>query len=187
MRKSASVLILPFALLAAACGSSSSSSTASSTSTPAAAPTSSTASTPAATTSASVSLSTKTLPGVGAVLVNGAGRTLYAFIPDNDKKVTCTGACASIWPPLAIAAGQKPAVSGGVNASLVSSVSNPSGGDVVTYGGWPLYLYVADPSPGSDHGQAVNQFGGLWYVIAPSGQLVKSKSSASSGSGGSGY
>jgi len=188
VRKSAGVLIVPLALLAAACGSSSSSSTASSTSTPAAAATSSTASTTTAATSASVALATKTVPGVGSVLVNGAGRTLYVFAPDNAKKVTCTSACASVWPPLSIGAGQKPAVSGGVNASLVSSDPNPSGGSVVTYGGWPLYLYVADPNPGTDHGQAVNQFGGLWYVIAPSGKLVKGKSTASTTSSGrSGY
>lgn len=181
------MLILPLALLAAACGSSSNSS-----STSAAAPPSTSSGAPA---TSSVALSTKTLPGVGSVLVNGAGRTLYVFIPDNAKKVTCTGACASIWPPLKVAAGQKPAASGGVDASLVSSDSNPSGGDVVTYAGWPLYLYVADPSPGTDHGQGINSSGGLWYVIAPSGKVIKGKSgggtsTTSSGaysSGGSGY
>ncbi len=183
MRNPAAVLIIPLALLAAACGSSSSSTTASSTPTPAAAPTSTTTS--AAT--SSVALSAKTLPGVGSVLVNGHGRTLYAFIPDNAKKVTCVGGCAAIWPPLSIGAGQKPSLSGGVQASLVSSDPNPSGGDVETYGGWPLYLYVADPSAGTDHGQGINSSGGLWYVIAPTGKLVKGKSTTSSTTGGSGY
>jgi len=181
------VLIIPLAVLVSACGSSSGGSTSSSGSTPAA------SSTPA--TAAGVSLTTKTLPGVGSVLVNGQGRTLYVFMPDNAKKVTCTGACASVWPPLKISSGQKPAVSGGVDASKVSSDPDPSGGDVVTYAGWPLYLYVADPNPGTDHGQGINSSGGLWYVIAPSGTVVKGKSgggaSTTSGgaysSGGSGY
>jgi predicted lipoprotein with Yx(FWY)xxD motif len=133
------------------------------------------------------------LPGVGSVLVNGQGRTLYIFVPDAAKKVTCVGSCASIWPPLAIGAGQKPAVSGGVKASLVSSDPNPSGGQVVTYNGWPLYLYVADPKAGTDNGQGINLNGGLWYVIAPSGTVVKVKSGGSATSttpsygGGSGY
>jgi predicted lipoprotein with Yx(FWY)xxD motif len=133
------------------------------------------------------------LPGVGSVLVNGRGRTLYIFVPDADKKVTCVSSCAAIWPPLAIGAGQKPAVSGGVKASLVSSDPNPSGGQVVTYAGWPLYLYVADPKAGTDNGQGINSSGGLWYVIAPSGTVVKSKSGRSTTSttpsygGGSGY
>jgi predicted lipoprotein with Yx(FWY)xxD motif len=121
------------------------------------------------------------------VLVNGQGRTLYTFVPDADKRVTCVGGCASVWPPLAIGAGQKPAVSGGVKASLVSSDPNPSGGQVVTYNGWPLYLYVADPNAGTENGQGINLNGGLWYVIAPSGTVVKSKSGSSKGSGGSGY
>jgi predicted lipoprotein with Yx(FWY)xxD motif len=127
------------------------------------------------------------------VLVNGQGRTLYIFAPDAAKKVTCVGGCASIWPPLAIGAGQKPAVSGGVKASLVSSDPNPSGGQVVSYAGWPLYLYVADPKAGTDNGQGINSAGGLWYVIAPSGTVIKGKSSGSTTStapsygGGSGY
>lgn len=181
-------------MLVAACGSSSTSSSSSS----AAAPTTSagtTTATSGAPATGSVSLSTRTLPGVGAVLVNGQGRTLYIFAPDRAKKVTCVSACAAVWPPLAIGAGQKPAVSGGVQASLVSSLPNPSGGNVVTYAGWPLYLYTADPNPGTDNGQGINSSGGLWYVIAASGTVVKTKSGtrtsttggAPYSSGGSGY
>jgi predicted lipoprotein with Yx(FWY)xxD motif len=179
VRRSSAFLIVPLALLAGACGSSSSST--STKSTAAAAPTTSTT-TPA---TATVALTTRTLPGVGAVLVNGQGRTLYVFVPDHAKKVTCVGGCASVWPPLAISSGQKPAVSGGVQASLVSSDPDPSGGNVVTYGGWPLYLYVADPTAGTDHGQGVNSSGGLWYVIGASGKVVKSGSSAVAGGGSS--
>lgn len=170
MKKSAAFLIVPLALLAAACGSSATN----------------TNSTPASSTTvaskSSVSLSTKTLPGVGAVLVNGQGHTLYTFAPDNATKVTCTGSCASYWPPLKIASGQTPAVSGGVSASMVSSDADPSGGNVVTYHGWPLYTYVADSAAGTDHGQAINLSGGRWYVISAAGTVVKSKSSGSSSS-----
>lgn len=122
------------------------------------------------------------------MLVNAQGRTLYVFIPDSAKKVTCVGACATVWPPLAIGAGEKAAASGGVKASLVSSDPNPSGGRVVTYAGWPLYLYVADPNPGTDKGQGISSSGGLWYVIAPSGTVVKGKAgSTTTHSGGVGY
>ena len=110
---------------------------------------------------------------MGAVLVNGQGRTLYVFEPDAANKVTCTDGCASIWPPLSIGAGQKPSTSGQVKASLVSSDPDPSGGHVVTYAGWPLYLYVADASPGTDNGQALDSSGGLWYVISPAGKVIK--------------
>jgi hypothetical protein len=46
---------------------------------------------------------------------------------------------------------------------------------------------VADPNPGTDHGQGINSSGGLWYVIAPSGTVVKHKSGGAYSSGGSGY
>jgi predicted lipoprotein with Yx(FWY)xxD motif len=127
------------------------------------------------------------------VLVNGQGRTLYVFVPDKAKKVTCVGGCATVWPPLMIGSGQKPALSGGVRSSLVSSDPDPSGGRVVTYAGWPLYLYVADPKPGTDNGQGINSSGGLWYVITPAGSVVTSKSgrgatsNTPSYSGGAGY
>jgi predicted lipoprotein with Yx(FWY)xxD motif len=106
------------------------------------------------------------------VLVNGQGRTLYIFVPDAGTKVTCVGACAVTWPPLKISPGQKPAISGGISASLVGSDSDPSGGRVVTYQGWPLYLYVADRTAGMYGGQGLNSKGGLWYVVAPSGVLA---------------
>jgi predicted lipoprotein with Yx(FWY)xxD motif len=177
VRKPLVMLIVPaVALFAAACGSSSTSSTKSSASTPAA---SSTTSAPAA---GAVQISTGTLPGLGSVLVNAKGHTLYVFAPDKAKKVTCVGACAAIWPPLALSSGQKPVVSGQAESSLVGSDPNPAGGRTVTYAGWPLYSYVTDTSPGSAHGQALKLNGGLWYVIAPSGKLITKK--ASTGTGG---
>jgi predicted lipoprotein with Yx(FWY)xxD motif len=106
------------------------------------------------------------------VLVNGQGRTLYVFVPDAATKVTCIGACAVTWPPLKISSGQKPVTSGSINASLVGSDSDPSGGRVVTYENWPLYLYVRDPTAGTDHGQGLDSKGGLWYVVSPSGVLT---------------
>jgi predicted lipoprotein with Yx(FWY)xxD motif len=137
--------------------------------------------------SGSVALKTGKVAGLGTVLVDGSGRTLYVFAPDKAKKVTCTGACASVWPPLKAASGQKPTLSGGVKASLVSSDPDPAGGSVVTYNGWPLYLYVADPSSGSAHGQALNSSGGLWYVITPAGQVIKKKAGAGASTNGTGY
>lgn len=155
-------LILAAALLAAACGGSGHS-----------APSQSPGST--TTGSSGVSLSTATVSGLGTVLVNSQGRTLYTFAPDKAKKVTCTGSCAQIWPPLKVPAGQKAAASAGAQASLVSSVPNPSGGSVVTYKGWPLYLYTADQAAGTANGQALNSAGGLWYAISPSGKVITHK------------
>ena len=115
------------------------------------------------------------------MLVNAQGHTLYVFAPDKATKVTCVGACAAVWPPLAVSSGQKPAVSGQAKSSLVGSDPNPTGGRVATYAGWPLYTYVTDTSPGTAHGQALVLNGGLWDVISPSGKVITKKASTSGG------
>jgi len=115
------------------------------------------------------------LAGLGPVLVNAQGRTLYAFVPDKARKVTCVSSCAEVWPPVFMASGQMPVASGLVKQSLVGSDPDPAGGRVVTYAGWPLYTFVSDTAPGSVTGQALNINGGLWYVLSPSGRIVSRK------------
>jgi predicted lipoprotein with Yx(FWY)xxD motif len=130
-----------------------------------------------------VGLKTAKVSGLGTVVVDSRGRTLYTFAPDKARKVTCTGSCASVWSPVKVASGHKPTLSGAIKASLVSTASDPSGGTVVTYRGWPLYDYAADTGPGMAQGQALNSSGGLWYVITPSGQLIKKRGVAGSNTG----
>ncbi len=177
MRKSIQIAIVPLAaLLVVACGSSSSGTTTHSTK-------------PASTASsgASVTVSAKEIKPYGMVLVNSSGHALYVFAPDKAAKVTCVSGCAQVWPPLALPGGSKPAAGSGVKASLLGSDSNPSGGRVVTYNGWPLYTYVTDTAAGVAHGQGINSSGGLWYLMAPSGTVVKGKAASSSSSSGTPY
>jgi predicted lipoprotein with Yx(FWY)xxD motif len=122
-----------------------------------------------------VEVSSTPIAGLGPVLVNAQGRTLYTFAPDNDAAVTCVSSCAAVWPPLSLASGQTPVPAASVEQSLLGSDPNPSGGQVVTYEGWPLYTYVADTAPGQATGQAVNLNGGLWYVISPDGKVITQK------------
>jgi predicted lipoprotein with Yx(FWY)xxD motif len=122
-----------------------------------------------------VTISSRTVPGLGTILVNSAGHTLYVFAPDNRSKVTCTGACAAVWPPEFQPAGGRALGTGGVKASLLAADPDPSGGKVVTYAGWPLYLFAADTTAGSVAGQDVNLNGGSWWVITTSGTVVKKK------------
>ncbi|HEY2056643.1 MAG TPA: hypothetical protein VGH14_22130 [Solirubrobacterales bacterium] len=118
-------------------------------------------------------VSAKAVSGVGTVLVDSAGKTLYTFAPDNKSRVTCTGSCAAVWPPLKAEAGKEAEASGEVKAELLGTDPDPEGGEVVTYAGWPLYTYVADTGPGSATGQGVNLNGGYWYVITPAGKIIK--------------
>jgi len=137
----------------------------------------------------SVAVKTRTIKGLGAVLVNPAGRTLYVFMKDQHSRVTCTGSCASFWPPLKWKSASKPTAGGTAKSSLLGTDKNPSGGRVVTYAKWPLYTYVGDKSAGQATGEGLNLSGGKWYVISPKGTVIKHKQSSGGGtttSGGGG-
>ena len=120
-------------------------------------------------------ISTATVAGLGTVLVNAQGRTLYIFEPDKHSKVTCVSTCAAVWPPAVLTSGQKPLAAGQVKQSLLGSDPDPAGGRVITYARWPLYRYVGDTAPGQARGQALNLNGGLWYVISPAGTVITKK------------
>lgn len=127
------------------------------------------------TTAKTVVISTRLVPKLGTVLVDSKGRTLYMFVPDKRRRVTCVKTCAVVWPPAKLPAGAKPVARGKVQARLLGSDPNPAGGRVITYNHWPLYTYVADTKPGQAKGQALNLNGGLWYVLSPSGQIIRKK------------
>jgi predicted lipoprotein with Yx(FWY)xxD motif len=119
---------------------------------------------------AAATVQTRKVGKLGVILVNSKGRTLYMFVPDHQKKVTCTGQCAVVWPPLKVKKGQKPTAGGAARKRLLGT-----DGRVVTYNRWPLYTYVTDTKPGQATGQGINSLGGKWYVLSPSGALVKKK------------
>ena len=109
---------------------------------------------------------------LGTVLVTNKGFALYMFAPDAARHVTCTGDCATAWPPLLVHAGETAAAGPGVRTGLLGTAPNPGGGRVVTYDGWPLYTYLGDAAPGPAAGQGADDDGGYWYVMRPSGQIV---------------
>lgn len=131
-------------------------------------------------------ISTRSVTGLGTIIVDGKGRTLYMFAPDKRKSVTCHKVCAKIWPPLFAPAGAKLVAAGSAKQALLGTDKDSTGGRVVTYNHWPLYLYLGDRKPGTAAGQALNLNGGLWYVMAPSGALIKHKASGGGGGGGGG-
>lgn len=138
---------------------------------------------------ASVKVSSRSVAGLGKILVNSKGMTLYMFVPDKHKKVTCHGVCAKIWPPLFVPTGAKLVAAGGVKQALLGTDKDSTGGRVATYHGWPLYGYLGDRKPGDVSGQKVNMNGGLWYVLSTSGAVITIKPGAGGGSsagGGSG-
>jgi predicted lipoprotein with Yx(FWY)xxD motif len=123
----------------------------------------------------SPTVKTRNIKGFGVVLVNAKGRTLYVFLKDKQSRVTCTGACAGYWPPLKWKGSGRPTAGGSAKRRFLGSDKDPAGGRVVTYKKWPLYTYAGDSAAGQATGEGSNNFGGKWYVISPSGKLIKHK------------
>lgn len=165
----AAILALP--ALAAACGGSGSSSAPQVTSTPAAA---------AAANGGTVASASSPL---GQILVAKNGMTLYEFASDVNGKSMCNGPCAKFWPPYT----GTPKAGSGLDASLLGTTMRSDGTSQVTYNGHPLYTYSGDPAAGDTNGQGVSTFGALWWVVAPSGQIVKTAVQQTNTSGGGGY
>ena len=122
--------------------------------------------------------------GLGNILVDSHGDTLYLFAKDTGGKSTCFGACAAAWPPLRTSG--KPTAGGGAKASLLGTTPRSDGKPQVTYNGHPLYGFKGDSKPGDTTGQGSPGFGAPWYVLSPTGNEITTTSSANSG-GGSGY
>jgi predicted lipoprotein with Yx(FWY)xxD motif len=80
----------------------------------------------------------------GQVLATKRHLALYTWTGEKDKKVHCTGVCASMWPPLTVAkhtmvAKHVPGVMG-----TFGEIMRPDGRTQVTYNGRPLYTYHGD-------------------------------------------
>jgi predicted lipoprotein with Yx(FWY)xxD motif len=107
---------------------------------------------------------------LGTFLVGPNGRTLYLFEKDKTKKSTCSGACATAWPPLLTTG--KPKASGSAKSSLLGTTKRADGKTQVTYNRHPVYLFVNDKKAGDTKGQGINAFGAKWYVISSSGKKI---------------
>jgi predicted lipoprotein with Yx(FWY)xxD motif len=60
----------------------------------------------------------------------------------------------------------------GVDSTLLGTITREDGSTQVTYNGWPLYFYHEDTAAGDTNGQGLEEFGGLWYLVSPTGEAV---------------
>jgi predicted lipoprotein with Yx(FWY)xxD motif len=92
------------------------------------------------------------------------------FGKDRKGRSSCTGQCASFWPPLLTSG--KPRVAGSAKASLVGTTKRADGRLQVTYNHHPLYRFVKDTRKGQTNGEGLNAFGAHWYVVSPAGARI---------------
>lgn len=116
------------------------------------------------------------VPGLGSVLVDAEGMTVYEYTPDEGSTSVCYGECEVAWPPV-VASGKPSAGKGAMSADL-GTTKRKDGTEQVTYKGHPLYTFVEDEAPGEANG---NEAEGTWFVLDEAGSAVKGKASAEAG------
>jgi predicted lipoprotein with Yx(FWY)xxD motif len=115
--------------------------------------------------------------GLGTVVVDARGYTVYVLSTGGRQNLPCTSAsgCTSAWPPVVVASGQA-GVGSGLHHAMLTTTS-VGGTTVPVYAGWRLYTFYGDSGPGQSGGQGVQSYGGTWYAITPSGVRVTSTTS----------
>jgi predicted lipoprotein with Yx(FWY)xxD motif len=104
---------------------------------------------------AGVTISAASSPDFGMILTGPNGMTLYTHAGDSATTSTCTGGCATAWPPLATTS--QPMAGAGVTGQL-GTLTRADGTTQVTYSGLPLYYWQGDAKAGDVTGNGVNGF-----------------------------
>lgn len=137
-----------------------------------------------------MTVSVRTASGIGKVLVDNKGRTLYLDDQEKSGKILCAKAdCTAIWAPLTMRGGDAPTGPSSVNAKL-GTLKRPDGTTQVTLNGAPLYTFADDHVPGDVKGDGQkDQFDGTsfsWHAATPNGPAAD-QSGSSNGGGYGGY
>lgn len=128
--------------------------------------------------------------GLGTVLVDSEGFTVYEFARDKGTTSSCYGACEEGWPPVTTSGAPK--AGEGAMSSQLGTTKRKDGTLQVTYAGHPLYTFIEDKSPGEATGNGSEAFGGKWSAMDEAGSAVEGPASeeteaASESSGGGRY
>ena len=95
--------------------------------------------------------------GIGGVLVDEKGMTLYTYSKDPMGASECSGRCARRWPPVTATAAPSP-------GSELTVVQRQDGTKQYAWRGRPLYRWVKDKQPGQTTG---HNLGEVWFAARP--------------------
>jgi predicted lipoprotein with Yx(FWY)xxD motif len=113
--------------------------------------------------------------GLGSVLVDAEGMTVYLFTPDEGGTAsTCYGSCEAAWPP--VLSEGRPTAGEGASSSALGTTKRKDGSTQVTYEGHPLYTFSGDEAPGEANGQELD---GTWFALDEAGTAVQGQASGS--------
>jgi predicted lipoprotein with Yx(FWY)xxD motif len=109
-------------------------------------------------------VTTGRVDGLGTVLVNADGQTLYLYKSKSGTDDGCQS-CEDSWSP--VITSETPVARGGADASMIGTTSAPANTQQVTYAGHPLYTFVGDSGAGQANGQAAD---GKWFAVTAKGK-----------------
>jgi predicted lipoprotein with Yx(FWY)xxD motif len=116
-----------------------------------------------------IAVSTRTMAGVGTVLIDRSGKTLYTSQQEARGVIKCTGSCLGFWFPVTVGKGATPRAAATVTGTLGSIQRSDVRTRQLTYNGQPLYTFRLDVAPGQTHGNNfTDQFGGqsfTWHAV----------------------
>jgi predicted lipoprotein with Yx(FWY)xxD motif len=140
-------------------------------------------------------VSSRQLSGIGTVLVDSSGRTIYTpkTPAEASGKIHCTGSCLGFWFP--VTASSAHLAASGLPGKLATIRRADDGKTQLTYNGRPLYTFRLDTAAGQAHGSNFSDMFGdtsfTWQAVTASGQAAGAAAPASSAStstgSGSGY
>ena len=110
--------------------------------------------------------------GLGQILVDSSGRTLYLFTRDRHERDSCAkvSGCLQTWPALTTT--HKPRAGAHVRASLLGTIKLHGRLRQVTYAGHPLYTYALDFAGRSTFNIGSDEYGGEWLAVNAAGEAV---------------
>jgi predicted lipoprotein with Yx(FWY)xxD motif len=129
--------------------------------------------------------------GVGKVLVDQAGKTLYSPEQETHGTIRCTSSCLSFWFPVTVSSANRVPHLTGLGGAL-GAIKRPDDGKTqLTYKGRPLYTFRLDQSPGQAHGNNFkDSFNGTsftWQAAATGGSAAGGAGPAHASPSGSAY
>ncbi len=114
----------------------------------------------------------------GSYVASADGIALYTLVDENMEVLPCNAECLEAWPAYT---GEAALAEAGIalDESLIGTTEAEDGSTQVSYNGYPLYTFSGDEGdPGSTEGQAVEGFGGTWYLLEDSGEPLESDPNA---------
>lgn len=101
------------------------------------------------------------------IIVDSGGFAVYYLTGESIHHPLCTSmVCLAVWPPVKVSSAKQLSKAPGITGKL--GTWRRDGFLQVTLNGHPLYTFAPDHQKHVADGQAINSFGGTWFVVPPS-------------------